>query len=110
MAYKLRETREAIDDVARTAEYLAKTLKNPKAALNFLNKYDKEIQRLETFPFGYKGIGFEYRGYEIRLKPFDTYNIFFVVDEEEKEISVLKVLKNRQDWKTILGEEFSKNL
>ena len=67
MAYKLRETREAIDDVARTAEYLAKTLKNSKAALNFLNKYDKEI-------------------------------------------SVLKVLKNRQDWKTILGEEFSKNL
>ena len=55
---------------------------SPKASHDFLERYDKEIQQLKTFPFGYRGISFEYQGMEIRLKPYATYNIFFVVDQE----------------------------
>ena len=56
---------------------------------------------------GYRGIGFEYRGYEIRLKSFDTYNVFFTINLTNEEIVILRVLKNRQDWKAILLEEIS---
>ncbi len=72
---------------------------------NFLDKYDKEVQRLTNFPFGYRGVSFEYRGYEIRIKSFGTYNVFFTVDIAEKQVFVLRVLKDRQDWKTILGSQ-----
>lgn len=108
MAYKLLETLEAIEDVTRTAEYLLKELKNKKATLNFLDQYNKEIKRLESFPFGYRGVGFEYRGYEIRLKPFDTYNVFFIVDMTNENIVILRVLKNKQNWQMLL-QEYTKN-
>lgn len=105
MQYKLHETREAVEDVAGMAEYIVRRFANPDAALSFLNQYDKEVQRLMNFPFGYRGVSFEYRGYEIRIKSFDTYNIFFTVDIEEGRVYVLRVLKDRQDWKTILGRQ-----
>lgn len=98
--YKIRETQEAMRDVTNLALYIIEEFGNQKAAMDFLDRYDEKIQGLRTFPFGYRGIGFEYRGYEIRMKPYDTYNIFFVVDHEE--IIVLRVLKDREDWQAIL--------
>ena len=80
-------------------------LKNEQAAKSFLNRYDKEVKRLSEFPYGYRGVSFEYRGYEIRLKVFSTYNIFFIIDTEENQIVILRVLKDRQNWKVILQDE-----
>ncbi len=102
MKYSLIETKESIEDVAHLAVYMIQEFKNHKAAFDFLEKYDNEVSTLSYFPFGYRGISFEYRGHEIRLKPFDTYNIFFVVDNTENTITILRVLKNKQDWKSIL--------
>jgi len=31
--------------------------------------------------------------------------VFFTVDIAEKQVFVLRVLKDRQDWKTILGSQ-----
>ena len=108
MEYNIRETREAIQDVTDLAVYMIEEFSNHKAALDFINKYDAEVSSLRFFPFGYRGISIEYRGYEIRLKPFGTYNIFFIVDTKENIIVILKVLKDRQDWKSIIhsGNEY----
>ena len=105
MMYKIRETQEAVKDVTDLAVYLIENFENPKASHDFLERYDKEIQQLKTFPFGYRGISFEYQGMEIRLKPYATYNIFFVVDQGIQEIIILRVLKDRQNWKVILSGE-----
>ena len=53
MQYRLRVTREASEDVTGLAGYIARKFANIDAALNFLDKYDKEVQRLTNFPFGY---------------------------------------------------------
>lgn len=103
MQYRLQTTREATEDVVGMAEYIIEKFKNLDAALSFLDKYDKEVQRLKNFPFGYRGVSFEYRGYEIRIKSFDTYNVFFTVDIEDHCVYILRVLKDRQDWKSIMA-------
>lgn len=105
MQYNLIETIEAVNDVTHLAAYMIIFLKNHKAANDFVDRYDKEVQKLKTFPFGYRGISLEYRGYEIRIKSFDTYNVFFVVDYESKNIIILRVLKDRQNWQYILKSE-----
>lgn len=105
MMYRLRTTKEVKNDVDNLVAYMIYSLKNGQAASSFLDKYEKQIQNLATFPFGYRGIGFEYQGYEIRIKPFSTYNIFFVVDAEKHQITILRVLKDRQNWKSILHNE-----
>ena len=103
--YKLKLTREAGKDVENLVAYMAYTLKNGQAAVNFLKQYDRQVRNLATFPFGYRGIGFEYQGYEIRMKPFSSYNIFFVVDALKHQITILRVLKDKQNWKFILHSE-----
>jgi plasmid stabilization system protein ParE len=105
MEYSIAETHEAIHDVTALAAYMIDEFKNHKAALDFLDNYDYEVNRLSTFPFGFRGIGIEYRGYEIRLKPHGTYNIFFVIDTDENIIIVLRVLKDLQDWQAIIQSE-----
>lgn len=42
------------------------------------------------FPFGYRDIGIKYHGYEIRMKPFLSYNIFYVVDATKNQITITK--------------------
>lgn len=105
MMFKIRETQEAVKDVTNFAVYMIEKFENPIAASDFLMNYDKEVQQLKTFPFGYRGISFEYQGMEIRLKPYDTYNIFFVIEQDTHEITILRVLKDRQNWKAILSGE-----
>lgn len=102
MKYSIRETIEAIEDVTRLAAYMIDELNNHKAAFSFITKYDKEVNLLSYSPFGYKGLNFTYKGYKIRKKPFYTYNIFFVINIDEKEIIILRVLKGRQNWHTII--------
>ncbi len=102
MHYKVVTTQEALEDVSSLAIYMIDTFKNQKAADDFLDAYDRQVKVLSAFPIGYRGISIEYRGYEIRLKPFDTYNLFFIVDDEIGKIVILRLLKNLQDWKQIL--------
>ena len=104
--YKLIQTREARGDLEDLAAYMIYSLKNEQAARSFLNQYEKQIQNLTIFPFGYREIGFKYRGYKIRMKPFSSYNIFFVVDAKTYQIIILRVLKSRQNWQTILHNEY----
>ena len=105
MRYRLLETREALEDVEGFAAYIVKNFNNIDAARDFLDKYDREVERLKNFPFGYREVNFEYRGYEIRIKSFDTYNVFFTIDTIENKIFILRVLKDRQDWKTIFDNQ-----
>ena len=105
MMYNLVQTIEAKRDVKNMAAYMKYSLKNGQAANNFLDLYYKQIQNLKIFPFAYRGVGFKYQGYEIRMKIFTSYNILFTVDVENNQIIILRVLKNRQDWNSILQNE-----
>ena len=101
--YKMRQTGEARNDLKNLTVYMIYTLRNVQAAINFMKRYKKEISNLIMFPYAYRDIGYTYQGYAIRLKPFSTYNIFYVVDETTHQITILRILKNRQDWKCIMN-------
>ena len=103
--YKVKGTRESKRDVRDLTAYMCFSLKNNEAAQNFLKTYHKQIQNLRIFPYGYRETGITYRGYEIRIKPFSTYNIFYVINEKSRQIIILRILKNRQNWKVILQDE-----
>lgn len=102
MQYSVTETDEAINDVINFAKYIKYHLGNSKAAKDFVDAYDTVSRELSIFPKGYRGIGLEYRDHEIRIMPFGTYNIFFVIDEMQHEIVILRVLKDLQNWNHIL--------
>ena len=103
--YRLRISKEAGNDVDRLAAYMLYSLKNEQASNHFLQQYYKQAQNLTLFPFGYREIGIKYQGYHIRIKPFLSYNIFSVVDSRKQQITILRVLKDRQNWNNILHSE-----
>lgn len=103
MIYRVYETREALEDISRMAQYMSQKLQNPKAAQDFINQYDTEIKRISYHSMVYKGICLQYRTYKIRMKSFKTYHIFYIV--KEKNIIVLRVLKDRQNWQYIMKNQ-----
>jgi len=62
----------------------------------------KVAKSLDTFPNGYETTGFMYRGYDIYIKPSDTYLLFYIVNQEDSIVIILRVLKDGMNWKLIL--------
>lgn len=68
-------------------------------AETFSQKIKNSIKSLENFPEGYSPTGFSYRGYEIFLKPTDTYLIFYTIHQGSRTITILRVMQDRMNWK-----------
>ena len=45
---------------------------------------------------------FKYRGYDIHLKPYQTYLFFYIVDEPTQTVTILRVMQNGMDWQFVL--------
>ena len=103
--YRIRETKETKGDLRKLVAYMVYSLRNVQAARNFLDQYEKQIHGLTTFPLGYRSTELRYQGQQIRIKPFSSYNIFYVVDTRGYQVTILRVLKNRQNWKIKIHNE-----
>ena len=44
-----------------------------------------------------------YRGYQICMKPRDTYLIFYVVDESKQVVTVLRIMQDGMNWQSMIG-------
>lgn len=100
--YSINHTIAVKKDIADIAYYICESLKNPSAADDFLQFIEHEIDQLEVFPFKHNGIGYRYDDKEIRIKPANEYNIFYVVDTDCKEIIILRILNRRKEWDWII--------
>lgn len=49
-----------MEDVTSFMTYMMGVFKNRKAARDFLNNYEKQLDTLKVFPFGYRGVSFGY--------------------------------------------------
>lgn len=68
-------------------------------AEDFSKKIKQAIQGLEIFPKRNSRTEFTYREYNVYLKISNTYLIFYFVEELNSEVTVLRVIQNRMNWK-----------
>ena len=66
----------------------------------------KEIKKLPT---GYSKTEFQYRGYDIYIKPYRTYLFFYVVDEQRQTVTMLRVLQDGMNWEYIIERWIREN-
>lgn len=57
---------------------------------------------MDTLPTGYGTTGFQYRGYDIYMKPNSNHLLFYTVDEEKMVVTVLRVLQDGMDWEYLI--------
>lgn len=98
--YKIVISKDAFLDIKSTKKYIFDTFKYREYAENFSIKIKKAIQELDSFPKGYESTGYVIEGLSIYVKPCSTYLIFFVV--EDFTITVIRILKDRMYWQTII--------
>jgi len=85
--YRLKYLPLALKDLSDITNYIANTLKAPKAALDFVNTFENSILRLQEFPYSckiYKTI--QELNFEYRMFPVKNYLVFYIVTENEVEI------------------------
>jgi len=98
--YKIRLSLDAVQDIKLTKDYILRNFKYREYAESFSKKIKSEIKKLDPFAEAYEKTGFIIEGFPVYYKPYNTYIIFFIV--ENKMVIVIRVLKEIMDWQTIL--------
>ena len=106
--YRIEYTFSSRDDMREMKRYILDTFKYRELGENFTRKMKEAAEGLKTLPTGFNTVGFQYRGYEIHLKPHRTYLFFYVVDEEKKVVTILRVMQDGMDWQFILNQWLKK--
>ena len=107
--YKIEYAHSSRDDMRVIKKYILHKFKYREYAENFTKKMKAVAETLKTLPTGYDTTGFRYKGYEIYLKPYHTYQIFYAVDETTYTVTVLRVMQDGMNWKAILKQWLSEN-
>jgi toxin ParE1/3/4 len=85
--HKLKYLPLAKKDLRDITDYIADTLKAPKAAMDLVDTLDNSISRLQQFPYSYKVYqAIKPLDTEYRMLPVKNYLVFYVVTELEVEI------------------------
>ena len=103
MAYKLIVSKEAHRDIDEISGYIACELKNPKAAISFLDDVEESYRFIEDNPFMYSLCDDRWlrkEGY--RKIPIKNYLIIYRVNETQKYVFVVRVIYGPRDYAKLL--------
>ncbi|MBO5070165.1 MAG: type II toxin-antitoxin system RelE/ParE family toxin [Roseburia sp.] len=102
MNYNVLVSDEAIEDIFGLVKYIHMELYNPEAAEALYHNLKQEVRNMGDFPLKFSDSGIRYRGYVIHKKVYESYLIFYVVNDEKREVYVLRVVKELMNWQKIL--------
>lgn len=102
-SYGLKFTPIAEDDLDRIYRYISEHLVAPKAANDLMDNIESSIIRLKEFPY----LGSLVKDYILRSRGYrkfivKNYIAFYLVDETEKLILIIRVLNDAQKYESIL--------
>ena len=102
-SYIIKFTPIASDDLESIYSYIFNNLSVPIAADNLLYKIENDILRLKDFPYSCSYVideSLKARGY--RRLIIDNYNVFYLVNEMDKRVVVMRILYGAQNYLEIL--------
>ena len=106
MSYNLHMTKKAEDDLNEAADYLEFTLLNPQAADDLVDKADQELSSLIEMPPIHRLVDDPFlKVLGIRFILVNNYMAFFLINEEEKTVYIIRFLYGKRNWIQILKDE-----
>ena len=106
MTYQVRITKTAERDLLAASDHIEFVLKNPKAADDLLDEADAQINSLDEYPERCKVVddpvlnSWGIRCYII----VKNYLAFFIIDEDKKEVIIVRFLFQKSNWNSILRQ------
>jgi len=105
MNYSVNITDLAEEDILSTVKYISNALKNPIAANNLLDEIEKYEEILGETPNIYPFVNDEYLSQKgIKYVKIKNYLMFYTIDENNKNVNVIRFLYGRMNWQIILRE------
>jgi len=105
--YKPSYLEAARQDIVEIANYITNELKNPIAASQLVKEIINTVNKICAFPYMYPlyfpldNLKKEYRKVSVK-----NYLLFYFVDEENKLVSVARVIYARRDYNKLLAHEW----
>lgn len=98
MNYKVKLTPNAKQDLRSIFEYIAYELKSVQTAAGLLDRLDKEIASLNQMPERFRVYDKEpWRSRNLRIMPVEHYLVFYITDNENKTVTVIRIMYGGRD-------------
>ena len=109
MKYTVRIAERAQKDIEEAADYIEYALKNPQAADSLLDELDSVRSGLEEMPERYPPARDEIlASWGVRFVRIKKYLAFFIVDQAEETVHIIRFLYGKSNWTAILHHDISK--
>lgn len=106
MMYEVITTVQADNDLRGIYEYIAFELLSPDNAEGQLDRLEKSILKLETFPEKFREYEKEpWHSRGMRVMPVDNYIVFYVPDKEAGIVTVIRIMYAGRDVDNQLSED-----
>ena len=103
MNYTLHITSAAERDLNAAADYIEFVLKNPDAADQLLDDAERQINALAQFPKRQPLAADRIlASWGIRFIQVRNYLAFYTINEEKKQVNIIRFLYDKSDWISIL--------
>lgn len=97
--FDLKITKEANKDIDDIVSYISKTLKNPIAASNFFDDFEKSCETVAADPEAYeycRDSRLKQAGY--RKIVIKNYIVFYRINKPEKTVYIMRIIYGRRDY------------
>jgi len=101
--YRLKIVPKAEEDLNDIFYYIALELNNKSAAEKLINQFSNKVLRLQDFPFSCSVVEDPFlkdKGY--RKLIIDNYIVFYIVNEAEQQVVVMRVLYSRKKYEDLI--------
>ena len=98
MKYEVVLSNQAELDVRGLYEYIAYEKHAPEIAATLLGRIEKQVLKLDEMPYRYRKYEMEpWRSRELRMMPIENFIAFYIPDDENRTVTVIRILYYRQN-------------
>ena len=102
--YKVSYSADALDDLRKIYAYIADKLLVPDIAVAQLERIRKEVRLLDFMPARYVLVEWEpWHSMKIHQLPMDNFIVYYLVDDEKKAVTVVRVFYGGRDIEGIIN-------
>lgn len=103
--YKVSYSPAAQDDIRAIYTYIAFELEAEQAARGQVDRIRDAVRKLDTMPERHETVGWEpWSSMGMRKLPVDNYIVFYVVDNDDKTVIVIRVFYGGRNIEGIVQE------
>ena len=102
--YKVSYSADALDDLRKIYAYIADKLLVPDIAVAQLERIRKEVRLLDFMPARYVLVEWgPWHSMKIHQLPVDNFIVYYLVDDEKKAVTVVRVFYGGRDIEGIIN-------